>query len=123
VIVEPRSVVVLHCSRCNDPFLNENDSVALWDDKHAIEDTFHDPDGDTDVDGWLRFNDRYVCQGCQVDDGGQLIEDPEPLPAIEEAVINRTRARYAAAMGAQTADHADPEASRAGAYQAGGDEL
>ena len=102
MIVEPLVVVILHCSRCNTPYLDgETDAPAYWDGPTLIADVFRmarSPFG-SDVNGWRRTPDeRYLCEGCHIVDGEQVVEKP-PLPVIDEAKVWRAQDGYARQVG------------------------
>lgn len=93
MIVEPVTVLVLHCSRCNKPFTDyEGVAVMWWPTREVVEGAF----ADGEYDGWVKLGDRYLCgDDCwrRTPDGG-LVE-AGPLSAIDEAVVLRERAGYA----------------------------
>jgi hypothetical protein len=61
-----------------------------------VEKAFSDPDGDLDVSGWRRFGVRYICpDGCLiVNEDGEWVENPEPLPPVEADKVVRAQAGY-----------------------------
>lgn len=99
MITEAVIRVVLHCSRCNTRFTDDFDddnTLILWDPKE-LEETFpadsHLPDDD--AGGWKRLGDRVLCEDCWTydDTADEPVEKP-PLPAVEDAKLNRERAAY-----------------------------
>lgn len=99
MIVEPVVVVILHCSRCNTPWLNdESEAPALWSGLAEIAEAFQGAYG-SDVGGWRRtLNERYLCDGCHIVEAGQVVEKP-PLAAIDEATVLRAQTGYARKVG------------------------
>jgi hypothetical protein len=95
VIVEPVVCVILHCSRCNTPYLDsETDAPAHWDGLTRIADVFRM--ARQDVNGWRRTSsdERYLCEVCHIVEGAEAVEKP-PLPAIDEALVIRAQSEYA----------------------------
>lgn len=101
MITEAVIRVILHCSRCNAPFADDeyDAGTILWTQdelaKHFPKD-FSDWD---DVQGWIRLGDRVVCFACwdyADDDEDARVEKPA-LPAAEAAKVNRAQAVYPAA--------------------------
>ncbi|MEO3869378.1 hypothetical protein ABGB18_11150 [Nonomuraea sp. B12E4] len=104
MIVEPVVSVILHCSRCNTPWLDgETETPAYWSGLAEIAETFkraalRETYG-SDVGGWRRTpNERYLCEDCFVVEGGLVVERP-PLSAIEEAKVLRAQNEYARQVG------------------------
>lgn len=102
MILEPVVWVILHCDRCNAPFLDdETNGVVGWTGSHKIQQTFQDLDGLSDVNRWRRYGDRYICAECQVPNEDSIpdwIENPEPFRAIDTALVVRAQALYDAGM-------------------------
>jgi hypothetical protein len=117
VILEPVTGVLLHCSRCNTTFAHdESDGDVCFGDLAGVEKVFP-PGMKDDACGWIRIGDRVLCWDCwECTPGGERVE-LLPLLAIDAAKVAREQQGYNCAAAA------DLEASRAGAYQAGGDEL
>ena len=112
MIVEPVVCVILHCSRCNTPFLDgETEAPAYWDGLTLIAGVFRQartPFG-SDVNGWRRTPDeRYLCEECHVVEGGSVVEKP-PLPAIDEAKVRRAHMEYERNVGRVVAYELHPE--------------
>ena len=103
MIVESVVRVILHCSRCNTPFVDDydgDDRPILWD-QAELEKAFSDDlaagfrEGFEDVQGWIRLDDRVLCHDCweYTEDGDQRTEKA-PLPAVDAAKVTRAQARY-----------------------------
>lgn len=109
MIVEPVVSVILHCSRCNTPWLDgETETPAYWPGLADISESFRKAFG-ADVGGWRRTpNERYLCEGCHVLDGDLVVEKP-PLPAIDEAKTWRAQDGYAKQYGKAIAYELLPE--------------
>lgn len=98
MIVEPLVVLILHCSRCNTPWLDpDTESVVWWADVDQIADMFKRAVG-ADVYGWRRAGDLYLCEGCHIVEGGEVVEKP-PLRPVEQAAALRAQAEYARRIG------------------------
>lgn len=104
MIVEPVVSVILHCSRCNTPWLDgETETPAYWSGQAEIGETFQRAavraTYGSDVGGWRRTpNDRYLCEDCHIVDGGIVVEKP-PLPTIDQAKVLRAQNEYARQVG------------------------
>jgi hypothetical protein len=114
VIVEPVVSVILHCSRCNSPWRDdESESPALWSGMAEVAETFQRAairqTFGSDVGGWRRTpNERYLCEDCHIVEGGMVVEKP-PLPAIDEAMVLRAQTDYARKVGKVVAYELLPE--------------
>jgi hypothetical protein len=99
VIVEPVVCVILHCSRCNTPWLDlESESPSLWTGLAEIAETFRKASG-SDVGGWRRTPaERYLCEDCHIVERGEVVEKP-PLRPVEEAAVLRAQVEYARSVG------------------------
>lgn len=104
MIVEPVVCMILHCSRCNTPWLdNESESPALWSGLAEVAETFKRAairhTFGSDVGGWRRTpNERYLCEDCHIVERDEVVEKP-PLSAIDEAKVLRAQTEYARQVG------------------------
>jgi hypothetical protein len=98
VIIETVQCLVLHCSRCDQPLIDtdETDAVIHFADVEAIKDVFPADRPKRDMDGWRRLGDRFLCQHCTAFDEGtaRWVELP-PLRAADAARVLRAQAGYA----------------------------
>lgn len=108
MIVEPLVYVILHCSRCNTPWRgDESEAPALWDVPAQIAETFQRAGG-SDVGGWRRTGERYLCEECHIVDRGEVVER-EPLRPVEQATVLRAQAEYARRVGEVAAYELAPQ--------------
>ena len=102
MIVEPVVIVILHCSRCNAPFLDgETEQPAYWSGPTLVAETFQMPGRPfgLDINGWRRSPDgRYLCEDCHIVDHDEVVEKP-PLHTIDEAKVLRAQDGYARLVG------------------------
>ncbi|GAA3958318.1 hypothetical protein GCM10023085_45940 [Actinomadura viridis] len=96
MILEPTLRVILHCSRCNRPFEDDDyeGSRVLWTKEEV--DKFFPADDCEDVQGWIRIEGRIVCRDCWTykdEDEDERIEKP-PLPAADADKVARAQASY-----------------------------
>lgn len=89
MILEPTTVLILRCDRCNTPHLDaEYEVPCRWDSREQIEEAFKSDPGD----GWQKVGDQFLCEPC-------VPVGAVPLSAIDEAVVRRERASYTASEG------------------------
>lgn len=100
MITETVTRVILHCSRCNAPFVDDDtEQVALWTQDELDEAFPPDFDEWTDCQGWIRLEDRVLCFGCwgfeneDTDDEARC--EIEPLPVEDAARVTREQMAYA----------------------------
>jgi hypothetical protein len=104
-VLETVTRVILHCSRCNGPFKDDDyDSIAFWEQKELNEAFSPDFSEWDDVQGWIRLGDRYLCFDCwhydeEDDENEQRIEKP-PLPAVDADKVARDQLVYRSAEAA-----------------------
>ena len=103
MIVEPVICVILHCSRCNTPWLDlESETPVWWKDLAEIAKAFQRAGG-SDVGGWRRTpNERYLCEDCHIVAQGEVAEKPPPRP-VEQATVLRAQVEYARRVGQMAA--------------------
>ncbi|MFD1546960.1 hypothetical protein [Nonomuraea guangzhouensis] len=111
MIVEPVVRVILRCSRCDTPWLDDEEAVALWVDAAQIEKAFSKLGGG-DFYGWRRAGDLYLCEDCHIVDGGVVVERP-PLRPVEQATVLRAQDGYARLVGRVAAYELLPSAPEA----------
>jgi hypothetical protein len=101
-VLETVTRVILHCSRCNAPFKDDDDydSIVFWEKQELNEAFSTDFSEWDDVQGWIRLGDRYLCFGCwhydeEDDENEKRIEKP-PLSAVDADKVIRDQIPYRA---------------------------
>jgi hypothetical protein len=98
-VLETATRVILHCSRCNTPFKDDDyECIVLWDQEelnNAFSSDFSEWD---DVQGWIRLGDRYLCFGCweydEEDVENEKRVEKAPLPAADADKVAREQLTY-----------------------------
>ncbi|WP_157255044.1 hypothetical protein [Nonomuraea typhae] len=106
MITKPVMFFVLHCSACNATWEDDDEAAPYWSDREAIAKAFT---GHSDVFGWRRAGERYLCPACHVVDDGQVVEKETGLPAVDQAAITHAQIRYARTLTAWR--HLDDDAA------------
>jgi hypothetical protein len=102
-ILETVTRLILHCSRCNTPFKDDDDTVILWTRKELDETFSQSFAWDNDVQGWIRLGDRYLCSDCWGwDDANDEGFEYLPLPAADADKVARTQFAYTVPADATT---------------------
>lgn len=98
-VLETVTRFIVHCSRCNTPFKDEDLNVtALWTQEEfeqAFPADFKDWD---DAEGWIRIGDRILCFDCweydEEDTDDERRVECGPLPADKAGRVARDRLAY-----------------------------
>lgn len=98
MIVEPLTVLVLHCSRCNTAWLDDEcEEPGHWANAEHIKQAFKDGE----YASWMKIGNRYLCEDCWGHDRDHdvYVEYP-PLKAVDEIRVLKERAAYAPVLAA-----------------------
>ncbi|MGW4422574.1 hypothetical protein [Streptosporangium sp. NPDC004631] len=99
MIVEPITVLVLHCSRCNGPWLDDEcEEPGHWASREQIKQAFKDGE----YASWMKIGSRYLCEDCWAGDHDVCVERP-PLKAVDEIRVLKERAAYTPVPAAPSA--------------------
>ncbi|TDD97581.1 hypothetical protein [Actinomadura rubrisoli] len=98
MITEAVIRVILHCSRCNTPFVDDDvapGAPILWAPTELVEVFPSDMNEWDDVQGWMRVGARVLCPGCwRSDREDALPTEITALPAVDAANVVREQTGY-----------------------------
>lgn len=96
-VVETVTRLILHCSRCNTPFKDDDyDTVVCWE-QTGLDKTFPASFSKfEDVQGWIRLGDRILCFDCWTipDDEDETRVECPPLSAADADKVAREQLIY-----------------------------